>query len=458
MVQNNGHRPRRRRGVILSVHGLERLQEAKFNEELQLNSGNRYTLETLSDRTGLSVDTLTKVFGREVGVDKQTLKTCFKAFRLELTPGDHCWPTSETSHPQPESLSTHSDLEPELPEGLVPLDSAFYIERPQIENECRKSIEKSGALIRIKAPRRMGKSSLMVRTLDYATAQNYQTIALSFHMADKSVFQNLDKLLQWFCASIALGLNLPNRLSDYWDDLFGSKVSCKIYFEQHILTAVAKPLVLGLDDVDRLFQYPELADEFFGLLRTWHEESKSREVWKKLRLIVAHSIEVYIPINVNKSPFNVGVPIEVPEFNQEQIQDLANRHGFSWSAQQVAQVMTLIGGHPFLVRQALYQLWYQNLTLEDLLQTFATQVNIYGTHLQQQLWNLQQSPELEAAFRQVVTASTPVELDLIQAFQLESMGLVRLNGNLASVSCDLYSHYFRDRFQTSTDLSTLFES
>ena len=155
----------------------------------------------------------------------------------------------------------------------------------------------------------MGKSSLMVRALDHAKQQGYKTVFLSMHMADRSILQDLDKFLQWFSASVGLGMHLPSRINGYWDELFGSKISCKIYFEQYLLAKSVQPMVLALDDVDRLFDYPELADDFFCLLRTWHEQAKNSSIWQQLRLIVAHSREVYIPLNANKSPFNVGVPI-----------------------------------------------------------------------------------------------------------------------------------------------------
>lgn len=41
----------------------------------------------------------------------------------------------------------------EFPEGLVPIDSPFYVERPPLENDCYEAIERPGSLIRIKAPR-----------------------------------------------------------------------------------------------------------------------------------------------------------------------------------------------------------------------------------------------------------------------------------------------------------------
>jgi hypothetical protein len=86
-----------------------------------------------------------------------------------------------------------------------------------------------------------------------------------------------------------------------------------------LLPEIETPLVLGLDEVDEVFRYPAIADDFFGLLRAWYEEasygSGDSELWERLRLIVVHSTEVYLPLDVNQSPFNVGLPIELPEFN-----------------------------------------------------------------------------------------------------------------------------------------------
>jgi hypothetical protein len=74
---------------------------------------------------------------------------------------------------------------------------------------------------------------------------------------------------------------------------------------------------------------------------------------------------------------------------------------------------------------------------EQVLQNSPIWAGTYRDRLQGQLWNLQQQPELLAAFVRVVKSNTPVELDLVEAFKLEIMGLVNLQGNLATVSCEL---------------------
>jgi hypothetical protein len=441
---NKQQKQRRKRGVVLTTQGFIKLQAAKSQVEIQENNGRRYTLEAMSERTCLSVDTLMKVLRCELGVDKKSLKSFFRAFGLTLEHKDYFLPQAQTNQASQSSIE-QTRLQLEFPEGQVPLNSTLYIERPFIDDQSYQLISQPGVLIRIKGSRRMGKSSLMARILHQARLQSYKTIYLDLQLAEKAVFQSLDVFLPWFCASITLGLQLPNRLGDYWDNLFGSNISCKIYFEQYLLKQIQQPIVLGLDDVDYLFQYPELADGFFGLLRTWHEEGKNRDIWQKLRLVVAHAAEVYIPLNINRSPFNVGVPIELQPFTHQQLQKLSQRHQLNWSDGEIELLTDFVGGNPYLIRLSLYYICHGNVTLEDILHTSLLSPGIYRTHLQGQLLNLEREPELLVALTKVVNSQTPVALELVTAYKLQSMGLIHLQGNKAQISCKLYQNFFCDR-------------
>ncbi|KST70388.1 hypothetical protein BC008_45175 [Mastigocoleus testarum BC008] len=78
------------------------------------------------------------------------------------------WSESKSGNSSP-SITSNSGSNSgsfEQPEGQVSLNSAFYIERPPIEDDCYETILQSGALVRIKAPRQMGKTSLLSRILD----------------------------------------------------------------------------------------------------------------------------------------------------------------------------------------------------------------------------------------------------------------------------------------------------
>ncbi|MBN3884483.1 MAG: AAA-like domain-containing protein [Nostoc sp. JL34] len=343
--------------------------------------------------------------------------------------------------------------EPELyrePGGSVPLSSGLYVERPPKETDCYREIVQPGALIRIKAPRQMGKTSLMARVLNHAKEQGYQAIPISFQRADNKLFTDLDQFLHWFCVQIGRRVKRLNQLEDYWKG-DNSKDKCITYLEECILEEIDSPIVLGLDEVDLVFPHREVADDFFGLLRSWYESARygdaSSDLWAKLRLVVVHSTEAYIPLNINQSPFNVGMTVELPEFNQTQVQDLAQRYGLTWGGQQVEQLVSLVGGHPYLVRKALYHLRRRDVTLEQLLSEASTEAGIYIDHLRRHLLNLQRYPELTEALRQVVIKSKPTDLNSKSAFKLESMGLVSLQGNQATIRCDLYRSYFRDHLQ-----------
>ncbi|MEG4836986.1 AAA-like domain-containing protein [Microcoleus sp. B9-D4] len=332
----------------------------------------------------------------------------------------------------------------ESPEGQVPLASGLYIERSTIEQTCYQEILQPRAFIRIKAPRKMGKTSLIARILDYGSSQNYHTVRLSLHCAGTQVFASSDRFLRWLCTNVTQQLGLVSRLNDYWDEDMGALMNSTIYFQGYILKEISHPIILALDGIDQLFQYPELAGDFFVLLRSWYEETKDTSVWQKLRVVMAHSVEVYIHLPTNRSPFNVGLAIELPTFSPEQVQDLAKRHGFQLTKLELDRLMKLTGGFPYLIRLALNQSSRLNIPMKMLLQDATSDRGIYQKHLQYQLGNFQQYPKLADAFAPVLTA--PVELEREVAFKLKSLGLVHITDNQSTVSCELYRDYFCNYF------------
>lgn len=93
-MANFQQRSKRKRGVILSPVGWQRLQSAQAQSEKEANHKHPYTLEDLNEITGLSPHTLTKIRRRKNSVDKRSLEDYFGAFNLTLTPSDYIKPTS----------------------------------------------------------------------------------------------------------------------------------------------------------------------------------------------------------------------------------------------------------------------------------------------------------------------------------------------------------------------------
>lgn len=326
----------------------------------------------------------------------------------------------------------------------------LYVKRTSIESACCQALSQPGALLRLKGSRLIGKTSLMNQVLVEMKEHDYAVVNLSLKLTDKNThFTSLNRFLRWFCSNVSRELELSNQLDEYWDEAdLGCKVSCTIYFQDYILEQLDRPLILCLDDVDLLFPYPEIYEDFFALLRSWYEKARTRKKWQNLRLALVHATDVYIRLNIYQSPFNVGVPQELPEFTLSEVEELATRHQLQLSKTEANSLVEVVGGHPHLLQQAFTCLKSdRNLDLDTILAEAVTESGIYNHHLREIWLDLQQNPELAIAFGNLLTNDNSLALDPIQAFQLQNIGLIKLTGNLAEVRCNLYHQFFGEHLQ-----------
>jgi hypothetical protein len=266
----------------------------------------------------------------------------------------------------PSTALQSSDI-PDFPSGPVPLHSKFYIDRPNIELKAYTELTKPGNLLHIKAPAMMGKSSFLLRLIEYAQKLDYQVVNLDFKQADAETFSNLTRFLRWFCSNVSYQLDLEPRLDQYWSEDMGSKTSCTLYFTQYLLKHINTPVVLALNDFDHVLNHPSLAYEISLLLRSWYENAKQVDLLQKLRLVLVYTELSPSYLQPDSTLFtNIGQVIELPEFDLLQVQTLAQRYGLGWTTiKPVQQLMSRVGGHPYLVQLALYGVWNQSVGLES---------------------------------------------------------------------------------------------
>lgn len=369
-----------------------------------------------------------------------------------------CADLNQQTQPKPvltyQNTQAHSPFTPAFPSGAIAIDSPFYIPRPPIEAQVSDELSKPGALVRVKAPKEMGKTSLLLRMLDDAQRQGYHTVYLNLEQLDQAICADLNRFLRGLCASMTRQLQLEPRLDDYWDEDIGSKVSCTLYVRQHLLEHLKAPLVLALDNLNQIFEHPHVAKDVLPLLRSWYEEAKRVPVWQNLRLIIAHSTEVYVPLQLHQSPFNVGLATQLIGFNCTQVQQLAQCYGLDWSHEKPAQqLMAVVGGHPALIHTALYHLNQTGCTLSQLLMEAHTPTGIYHHHLQRHWSLLKQQPDLLGALQTLLCTDEVTYLESSLTHQLNSMGLIHQLGNKITVSCELYRHYFQTKLANAETLN-----
>ena len=299
---------------------------------------------------------------------------------------------------------------------------------------CCAELNKPGALLRIKAPIQFGKTTLMANLLKYSEQQGYRAIALNLRDAVKDDFESLESFLQWFMASVTYALDLAIDLESHWRKSLGnSKIKCRTYFEKYLLNS---PLVIAIDELDRLFPHPLIAGEFLGMLRTWHEDAKTKPLWSHLRLIVLHT-EVYTQLDINQSPFNAGTEVQLAELSVDQIKAIAPQFN-------PQEILALVGGHPFLVAQTASQ----STSLDELLASVTSPTSIYRSHLERQWYKLQSHPALIETLSAIAATNEPIllsQFSMDEIVKLYDLGLIQLQQQQVSMRYSLYRQYFRKR-------------
>ncbi|BAY26176.1 hypothetical protein NIES2100_59900 [Calothrix sp. NIES-2100] len=347
-----------------------------------------------------------------------------------------------------------------IPEELTPVlrkktenqsPGDFYVERPPTEQRCYEAIKQLGALIRIKAPDKMGKTSLMNRILTYARANNFQTVTLSCRrLVNRQVATDMERFLQSFCAVVSNELGLTNKVNEYWDNQLASIYNSSEYFKQYLLPNTANDLVIALNHVDLIFEHPEIGQDFCNLLRSFHDIARrgdpNSKIWEKLRLIIVHSTEFYTSLDINNSPLaNVGLVVDLPEFSREQVQQLLKAHDLKLKGQNIEQLMAMVGGHPYLLRIGIDEFKFNKKKFEQFLKEAPTPSGAFSDHLRELLEQLENNLELRTAFSQVISADVenPVKLHPRIAKSLQRLGLIKLKGFFAEPRCELYRLYFQ---------------
>ncbi|NES99716.1 MAG: diguanylate cyclase [Sphaerospermopsis sp. SIO1G1] len=331
-----------------------------------------------------------------------------------------------------------------LPGDPLPFNSRFYIERPPLEKYAYEEISKPGGLLRIRASQKMGKSSLILRLIHQARNQGYYIVNIDFKQADRQTFKDTNKFLRWLCVNVARQLSMIPNINNYWDEDIGCKMSATIYFEDYILETINQPIFLVLNELHYVFRNAHIAQEFLPLLRSWYELAKQSHVWMQLRLALVYSTEVYVPLNVNQSPFNVGLSLKVAEFNSEQVMEFARRYELkSFSLGNARKLMELVGGHPYLIHLSLYHLQRDEISFSQLLATAGSYDGIYSNYLRDLFTYLQINPELLQAYNQIIISQSQHNISVQIMYKLDSLGLIKKGeDHTFQPACEMYRLFF----------------
>ncbi|MCB9457020.1 MAG: AAA-like domain-containing protein [Anaerolineaceae bacterium] len=360
-------------------------------------------------------------------------------------------PDTDSSRPVPIETSKEPQalLQPpvenvilERPDGTMRAESLFYIER-QGDRILKRELSTEGATIVIKAPRQVGKSSMLVHSIRYSEEIGKKVAILDFQSLD--TLSDPELFYQEFCAAISERLGLENQVAEVWKRTRSNTRACTVYMEQYVLSKLNMPLVLGIDETDRMFDCPFRSD-FFGMLRSWHNSRGSGNEWRKLDMVLVISTEPYMLIeNSAQSPFNVGEIIELEDFSKNDVEELNARHGNPFSIPELNELYKLTSGHPYLVRQALYRVAVNEITASSILdETTYTRRDggIFADHLRRYQSYFNEQRQLKQKMVEIIHQRNAYLSDN-DFHRLNGAGLIKTDRDRqVSPRCALYGLYF----------------
>jgi AAA domain-containing protein/TIR domain-containing protein len=330
------------------------------------------------------------------------------------------------------------------PEGTMPHQSPFYIERETDVEAMNALHEIQGVTITIKGPRQMGKSSLLNRLQADGKEKGMRTAFIDFQLIENASMENANIFYQQFCSLLSWEFEVEDRTEEYWKNPLGHVQKTTNYLQRHLLKEIKDvQILLAMDEVERMFGSPFRSD-FFSMLRSWHNNRARGGDWTRLNIALVTSTEPYQFIaDLNQSPFNVGQVVELKDFTLGQVSTLNYRHHGLLADPQVQQLYDLLGGHPYLTRKALYLVASQRDTFAEMLENACEDNGPFGDHLRNYLFRMGGEEKLKTGLIQVIKSQRCQDEHIF--FQLRGAGLVKRVGDKVIPRNQLYADYFGKR-------------
>ena len=228
-----------------------------------------------------------------------------------------------------------------------------------------------------------------------------------------------------------------------WNTFLSASTNFERYLRREVFPQVDSSLVLGLDEVDRLFAF-DYASEVFGLFRSWHNlrALDPDGPWSRLTLAMAYATEAHLFItDLNQSPFNVGTRLILDDFTPQQTIELNKCYGSPIRDEaELARFRLLVGGHPYLSQRSLYEIARSGASLEEIDQQADQDEGIFGDHLKRILISLDRNQSLREELRNLIQQG--VVPSKTSFYRLRSAGVLAGNSpSEAKPRCDLYRRY-----------------
>lgn len=259
--------------------------------------------------------------------------------------------------------------------------AAKYIADLELERKIKSQLAQATRnLIHIYAPQKMGKSLLWQRIRENYPVNDTIFLQLDLKLAEKNILNNLERFLGWLGQNILEQLDYPQPITEF---NLSTEADIRNFFQQ-ILASIETKIVIAIEQLELIFNYPQVAKRFFDLLIACKRNNLDNSWMGKLSLVLIYSTEKLILLPQHPI-FDLGFSVSLSPWTSNKIQQLVKRYSLPLGKKIKKNLPNIllpsVGGNPYLINLALANLEQKTITVQDLAKISANCLAIYREYL-----------------------------------------------------------------------------
>lgn len=317
--------------------------------------------------------------------------------------------------------------------------------------------------------RQMGKSSLMVRTVERLSEENIRAVMIDLTQIGTQVTPE-----QWYLGLLAIieeQLQLNADAVAWWqaNAHLGFTQRLTNFFQEVLLKEIAEPVVIFVDEIDTTLSL-DFTDDFYAAIRYLYNARATTPDFKRLSFVL---IGVATPGDLirdrQRTPFNIGQRVDLTDFTFEEVLPLAA--GLNLPPDEAQQASSWVfkwtNGHPYLTQRLFLvlaeqgqSLWTESDVDNVVAATFFGEMSERDNNLQfVRDMLLERAPNVEGVlttYQDVISGKGPVpdEEQSIVKSHLKLSGVLKRAGGKLLMRNRIYEkvfneHWVRDNLRKS---------